>query len=93
MDDSSQGTHTQKRLTLETNQEEIWAELRQFYDKNRASIERSKNLNVAQRQFQEQLDQVLETSQVLLDGLVALANVHPVVGRTFVNPVRLLVPT
>ncbi|KAF5318871.1 hypothetical protein D9619_010941 [Psilocybe cf. subviscida] len=77
MDD---GAHAQHRLTLETTQEETWAELRQFYAKNHASIERSKSLNIAQGQFQEQLDQVLEASQVLLDGLVALANVHPVVG-------------
>lgn len=85
--------HAHKRLTLETAQEETWAELRQFYAKNRASIERSRNVNVAQGQFQEQLEQVLEASQVLLDGLVALANVHPVVGCTFANLARLLVLT
>ncbi|KAF5318870.1 hypothetical protein D9619_010940 [Psilocybe cf. subviscida] len=77
MDDEG---HAQKLLKLETNQEETWVALRQFYAKNQASIERSRSLNVGQGQFQDELEQVLEASQVLLDGLVALANVHPVFG-------------
>lgn len=72
--------HAQKLLNLESNQEETWVALRQFYTKNHASIERSKNMNVGEGHFQDELDQVLEASQVLLDGLVALANVHPVFG-------------
>jgi hypothetical protein len=82
MDDEA---HTQKLLKLETNQEETWIALRQFYAKNQTSIERSKSLNVGQGRFQDELDQVLEASQVLLDGLVALANVHPVFGGKIIG--------
>ncbi|KAF5329683.1 hypothetical protein D9619_008943 [Psilocybe cf. subviscida] len=66
------------------DQEEVWSGLKKFYDENAESIDRSRNLDLKKGEkdadFQIAMDTFVETTKVVLDGLTALANVHPVLG-------------
>ena len=64
--------------------EDVWSELKSFYNDNATFIERSRNLDLGKGErdadFQISMDTFVETTKLILDGLTALANVHPVLG-------------
>ncbi|KDR79356.1 hypothetical protein GALMADRAFT_265823 [Galerina marginata CBS 339.88] len=74
-------------LTLDQNQEQLWQDLTHFFAENEPIIERSLSLDpeaIAKGEKSADLilavDSWVETANVVLEGLVALGNVHPVLG-------------
>jgi hypothetical protein len=71
-------------MNTDIDQEEVWSGLKKFYNQNAESIERSRNLDLQKGEkdadFQIAMDTFVETTKVILEGLTALANVHPVLG-------------
>jgi len=77
-------------MTLEKNQEQLWDELRRFYDENEQVIERSLALDAEKMARDEKasgldmaVDTFMETANVVMEGLVALGNVHPILGGAY----------
>ncbi|KAF4609963.1 hypothetical protein D9613_010377 [Agrocybe pediades] len=73
--------------TLEKNHEEFWKKLTRFYDDNEEVINKSiaMDLEAAAKdektaEVQMAIDTFVETANVVLEGLAALANVHPILG-------------
>ncbi|KAF4609988.1 hypothetical protein D9613_010358 [Agrocybe pediades] len=73
--------------TLEKNHEELWKNLTRFYDDNEEVINKSiaTDLEAAAKdekttEVQIAIDSFVETANVVLEGLVALGNVHPILG-------------
>jgi len=76
--------------TLEKNHEELWKNLSQFYDNNEEVINKSLSTDLAAAAKDEKttevqiaIDSFVETANVVLEGLVALGNVHPILGGAF----------
>lgn len=73
--------------TLEKTQEGVWQELGRFYAENEQTIEKAVATNVTSianaSELNVAIDSFTETINVVLDGLVALGNVHPVLGSKF----------
>ncbi|KAF4610197.1 hypothetical protein D9613_010367 [Agrocybe pediades] len=73
--------------TVEKNHEELWKNLTRFYDDNEEVINKSiaTDLEAAAKdekttEVQIAIDSFVETANVVLQGLVALGNVHPILG-------------
>jgi len=82
------------RLQLETPLESInekaWNELDRFYKDNKATIDKCIELDVEKVARSDKigevsltLDALVNTVDVVLDGLVVLGNVHPILGGRF----------
>lgn len=75
------------RTPSEENVDEHWNGLMQFYARNEEIIEKCTRLDVREiakgertSEIDFQIDSFMETANVILDGLVALGNVHPIIG-------------
>ncbi|KDR73637.1 hypothetical protein GALMADRAFT_142100 [Galerina marginata CBS 339.88] len=66
--------------TLENRQEQVWQDLNRFYATNEHAIENAGNLGTDYSELTIAINTFTETVNVVLDGLVALGNVHPVLG-------------
>ncbi|KAF8970858.1 hypothetical protein BDZ97DRAFT_1407109 [Flammula alnicola] len=79
---SAKTTFTSK--TMEETQEQLWYELAEFYYRNEDTIERVMAMDIGSldkvSQMDLAIDTFVETANLLLPGLVALANVHPGLG-------------
>lgn len=82
--------------TLDKDHEEVWGNLMEFYSKNEDTIQKSMKLDARSAVTDDKAEHVVnvmgtftETANVILDGLVALGNVHPILGResTFVHQI------
>lgn len=77
--------------TLDTDHEQVWGNLTEFYSKNEDTIQRSMKLDARSavadpdkaEYVGDAMDTFVETANVILDGLVALGNVHPILGREY----------
>ena len=76
--------------TLEQNQEQLWQNLTRFFEENESTIELSLSLDPeAISKNEKSADLILdvdfwvETANVVLGGLVALGNVHPILGGAY----------
>ncbi|KDR82349.1 hypothetical protein GALMADRAFT_817903 [Galerina marginata CBS 339.88] len=67
-------------LTLEKDQEQQWQDLTKYYEENKLIIERSLPVDEKTTDLLHSLDSWVETASVVLEGLVALGNVHPILG-------------
>ncbi|KAF9562462.1 hypothetical protein CPC08DRAFT_376954 [Agrocybe pediades] len=84
-------TQPKRSLTIETNlgkdRNAMWEDLTSFYRKNEETIRKLEavDLEAAGKNdkgvnLQWALDSFVETTKVILDGLVVLGNVHPILG-------------
>ena len=78
--------------TLDKDHEQVWGNLMDFYSKNEDTIRKSMQLDARSAVTDDKvgpivdvMDTFVETANVILDGLVALGNVHPVLGRESIS--------
>jgi len=84
-----------RSLTISTSGKErqvVWEKLTEFFTENGVTIQKLQSVDVeaAARgeknkaaELQWALDSFVETTKLVLDGLVALGNVHPVLGGKY----------
>ncbi|KAF8912079.1 hypothetical protein CPB84DRAFT_751308 [Gymnopilus junonius] len=79
--------HLTPSSTIEENEEQVWQDLSRFYAENEQTIERAITFNVAAgskdadpSELNIAIDTFVETTKVILDGLVMLGNIHPILG-------------